>query len=200
MPATPALFATRKDLLDRSDVDLLTLLVVPTDREMVWSPELLRLAIMQGLESAAAADYTDEERESTRLALEVLDKALADASELVGGYGFAPAQASPLLARLTSIIALYFLYGHHQIPEHMERQFAAQLKLLDKMAAGQIKAGVAVEPAVPEDAIQITSERRRYGAPHPYRNLNQHTREWPTESTDGVAAPELPGDCEALCD
>lgn len=203
-PAAPfttlPLFATRKDLLDRSDVDLLTQLIVPTDREMVFSPELLRLVVEgeAGLDGEAAQDYTEEERQSIALALQVMDKALADASELVGGYGFTAAQSSPLLARVTSIIALYFLHGHHHIPEHIERQFNVQLKLLEKMASGQIKAGLPTDPVTPEDAIQITSERRRYGAPRPYRNPDQFTPEW------GVAGlgvrPELEGDCGVLCD
>ncbi len=155
------MLATRQDLLKRANVDVLLQLAVPTDFEMIFQPEMLRAAINGGV----LTGYTADEQSACAAALVVIDQALADADELVRGFGITAATASPLLARMTSTIALYYLYGLHSIPESVEAAYQAALKTLKGFANGDITIGVAPTDAAgtSPDVVLFASPTRRYG-------------------------------------
>ena len=87
-------FASRSDLLARSNARRLAQLAVPADMDMV-PDEALRAAIAGSDLSA----FSQAEQAALALALEAIDKALADADALILSYGIPDTVQTTLLAR-----------------------------------------------------------------------------------------------------
>lgn len=154
------MFATRSDLLARSSARRLAQLAVPTDVKMVVADEALRTAIAGGDLSA----LTPTDLASLDLALAAIDQALADAQQLVVSYGIPDTVANPLLARLTSNIALYYLQGAGRMTDDVQKVYDAAVGTLKAHARGELNLlPIAATPVLPEDQVLMSSDARRYG-------------------------------------
>jgi phage gp36-like protein len=153
-------FATRSDLLARSNARRLAQLAVPADVDM--PPEsALRIAIAGGDLTALTAN----EMASLNLALQTIDQALADASALIVSHGIPDTASSPLIARLCSTIALYYLQGAERMTVDEAKAYEGAIATLKSHARGEINLLAAVPDAtpLPEDQILIISAPHRYG-------------------------------------
>ena len=154
------MFATRPDLLARSNANRLAQLAVPADCDMV-SDEALRIAIAGGDLTA----YSTIDQATLALALTAIDNALADASALMAGYGVPDTVQTPLLARLASTIALYYLQGTGRMSEDVTKAYDATIKTLESFKKGLVSL-IPVSPSVPVAEIgagaEIGSGHRRY--------------------------------------
>ncbi len=153
-------FATRADLLARSNARRLAQLAVPADVDMP-PDDALRVAVAGG----SLAGYTQAQQESLTLALDAIDKALGDAEELVISYGIPVATQTPLLARLTSTIALYFLQGAERMTDDVSKAYDGAIATLKAHARGELNL-VPVPPVVPplsDNQVLMESAPRRYG-------------------------------------
>ena len=154
-------FATRADLLARSNARRLAQLAVPADMEMV-PDDALRVAVAAGDLTA----YTPSEQLALAAALDAIDKALGDADALILSYGIPATVQTTLIARLTSTIALYYLQGAERMTKEVQQAYDADIAMLNKHAAGQLN----LIPAAPTDPLPssdmaiIESRPSRYGA------------------------------------
>lgn len=157
-------FATRSDLLARSNARRLAQLAVPADVQMP-PVDALRVAIEGGDLSA----LTSEEHASITLALSAIDGALVDAAELLVSYRIPATSSSPLIARLCSTIAMYYLQGAERMTEDVLKAYDAAVATLKSHARGDLNL-LPVTPAqaaLPEDQVILASETRRYGSAVP---------------------------------
>ena len=156
----PPCFASRADLLARSNANRLANLAVPADMGMVPN-DALRTAIEGGdLSGFDAADQA-----ALALALDAIDKALADADALLLSYGIPRTAQSTLLARLASTIALYYLQGAERMSDDVQKAYEAAIKTLQSHSLGNLNLlpAPADEPApAATDAAHIISGRSRY--------------------------------------
>ncbi len=154
------MFATRSDLLARSNARRLAQLAVPADVQMP-PDDALRVAIAGGGLDA----YTVEEQSVIALALDAIDKALVDASELIASYGIPAATQTTLLARLCSTIALYYLQGAERMSKDVQDAYDSALDSLKRHSRGEMSLIPAdpTAPALPEDQVLFVSDARRYG-------------------------------------
>lgn len=153
-------FATRSDLLSRSNARRLAQLAVPADMDMP-PEESLRVAIAGGDLSACPV----AEQAALDAALATIDRALADASALLVSYQVPESAQSTLLARLASTVALYYLYGAESVPKEVQSAYDGVLLTLKSHARGDL-ALVPADPADPvpsADVATIESAGRRYG-------------------------------------
>lgn len=153
-------FATRADLLSRSNARRLAQLAVPADLAMV-PDDALRAAI----EGGDLSSYSEADQAALALALDAIDKALGDAQALLQSYGIPASVHSTLLARLASTVALYYLQGAERMTEDMQKAYDAVLKTLGDHSKGLLNLlpDDAAEPApVQNDAAFIVSGRSRY--------------------------------------
>ncbi len=154
-------FATRSDLLARSNARRLAQLAVPAD--MVMPPEsALRIAIDGGNLGA----YTIEQQTSLHEALVAIDKVLGDANELILSYGIPATVQTPLLARLASTIALYFLQGTEHMTDDVAKAYKGVIDMLKAHVSGEMNL---IPPSqdngsTSDDAVIFVSSSRRYGA------------------------------------
>lgn len=156
-------FATRADLLARSNARRLAQLAVPSDVDMV-PDDALRVAIAGG----DVTGFTPEEQAALALALDAIDKALADADALALSYGIPADAQSTLLARITSTLALYYLQGTERMTEDIQKAYDAQLALLTAHSKGTLNllpsAALAPGETPPSsDLAIIESQPPRYG-------------------------------------
>lgn len=154
-------FATRADLLARSNARRLAQLAVPADVDMV-PDDALRVAVAGG----DLTGYTQAQQSALTLALEAIDKALADADALVLSYGIPAAVQTTLLARLTSTIALYYLQGAERMTKDVQDAYDSTINTLKAHSRGELSLVPAV-PTVPplsEDQVLMQSSPRRYGS------------------------------------
>lgn len=155
-------FAARSDLLARSHARRLAQLAIPADLDMP-PLESLRVALAGGDLSA----YSTDDQQALTLALSAIDQALADADELMLSHGVPATAQTPLLARLASTIALYFLTGPENMTEEVRRAYEGAVATLKAHARGDM----ALVPPAPgetapgDDLVVITSASPRYGAP-----------------------------------
>ncbi|MDR0700956.1 MAG: DUF1320 domain-containing protein [Azoarcus sp.] len=154
------MFATRANLLARSNARRLAQLAVPADYPFPVDELLLRTAVDGG----DISGQPSEDQASIALALEAIDSALADADALLVSYGIPPEVQTTLLARLSSTVALYYLQGAERMTSDVQAAYDAVLELLDKYRKGALPGLV---PADPDDASLggeafIESGRRRY--------------------------------------
>jgi len=152
-------FATRTDLLARSNARRLAQLAIPADRDMV-PHEALR-AVIAGADLSV---YTAQDQASLTLALDAIDKALADADAVILSYGIPATVQTTLLARLCSTIALYYLQGAEQLDKPETSAYDAAIAMLKAHARGDSNL-IPVDPnaVVVEDTAIITSNQQRYG-------------------------------------
>lgn len=154
-------FATRADLLARSNARRLAQLAVPADLDMV-PDDALRAAIA----GDDLAGYSDTDQAALTLALDAIDKSLGDADALLQSYGIPANVQSTLLARLASTVALYYLQGAERMTEDMQKAYDAVLKTLGDHSKGTLNllpADGAEPPAPQVDAAIIISGHSRYG-------------------------------------
>ena len=164
-------FATRADLLRRSNARRLAQLVVPTDVATMPPVDALRVAI----EGGDLSSYSDDARRVMGLMLETIDNALGDADAVILSYGIPATVTNTLLSRIASTIAFYFLQGDDKITEEVKRSYDAVIKLLDQHKKGVLDLiNAPVEPVPPEtdDHAVITSSPSRYGS------RCSHTIDW----------------------
>ena len=153
-------FATRADLLARSNAMRLAQLAVPADMEMV-PDDALRIAIAGGDLSAFSAAV----RAALTEALATIDKALADADALILSYGIPSTVRTTLLARLASVIALYYLQGAERLDKQDAVAYEGAINTLKSHARGDVNL-IPAAPSAPvpsSDMAIITSNRGRYG-------------------------------------
>jgi phage gp36-like protein len=157
------MFATRADLLARSNASRLAQLAIPADREMV-DDAAIRLAITGG----DLSGYSAIDAESIALALLAIDDALADAGALMVGYGIPDTAQSTLLARMESTIAMYYLQGTERMCEDIDKAYQSVIKTLESHSKGVINL-VPVVPTVtdpllmsPGDSAEIIANPSRY--------------------------------------
>lgn len=156
-------FATRADLLARSNARRLAQLAVPADLPMP-PDEALRVAIVGG----SLSSYSGADQVSLTEALATIDKVLADADALILSYGIPATVQTTLLARLASTIALYYLQDAEGMTKEMADAFAGVVGTLKAHARGDINlAPAAPTDPVPEtDQVIIESAPGRYGYRH----------------------------------
>jgi phage gp36-like protein len=155
------MFASRLDLLARSNAQRLAQLAVPTDREMVVDEAALRIAINGG----SLTGYSDADVATINLALVAIDNALADADALLISYGIPDTVQTSLLARLASTVALYYLQGAERMTESLQVAYDNVIKQLNSHAKGDISLIPAVVTTPPQEmglGAEIFSGRSRY--------------------------------------
>lgn len=161
------MFATRSDLLARSNARRLAQLAVPADVQMP-PDDALRVAIAGG----DLAGYTQAQQDALTLALDAIDKALADADALLLSHGIpaAPdttAAALSQLARMSSTVALYYLQGAERMSDTVQHGYDDVTEKLMAHSQGKINL---VPPATPpvvqlsDDQVLMSSAPRRYGS------------------------------------
>lgn len=154
-------FATRADLLARSNARRLAQLAVPAD--MAMPPEdALRVAVAGG----DLSGYTPADQTALAAALVAIDNALADADALLVSYGINAAVVSTLLARLASTVALYYLQGAERMTDDVRKAYEAVLDTLKAHARGdvQLTPGIPDDPtSTADDTVVIESSPSRYG-------------------------------------
>lgn len=157
-------FASRSDLLARSNARRLAQLAVPADVDMV-PDEALRAAIAGSDLSA----FTQAEQAALALALEAIDKALADADALLLSYGIPATVQTSLLARLASTVALYYLQGAERMTEDVRKAYDGVIDTLKAHSRGDLDLipAAPTEPVPSNDAAIIESRPQRYGTYQP---------------------------------
>ncbi|MDD2722226.1 MAG: DUF1320 family protein [Gallionella sp.] len=153
-------FATRSDLLARSNARRLMQLAVPADVQMP-PDEALRVAISSGDLSA----LSNQDQASVTLALSAIDGVLADAAELLVSYRIPATASSPLIARLCSTIALYYLQGAERMTDEVKVAYEGAIATLKSHARGDLNLlpVTVAEAALPEGQVLFSSSPRRYG-------------------------------------
>lgn len=154
-------FATRVDLLARSNARRLAQLAVPADVAM--PPEAsLRIAIDAG----DLTGYSAEEQAAIALALDAIDKALADADALLLSYGLPDTLQTTLVARLSSTVALYYLQGAERMTDDVANAYKGVIDILKNHASGTLSLipPEPTDPVLSDDLVQLDSAARRYGS------------------------------------
>jgi phage gp36-like protein len=152
-------FATRTDLLARSNARRLFQLAVPAD--MAMPPEdALRVAIAGG----DLTIYDDADQLTLAAALAAIDDALADADSLMLSYGIPATVQTTLLARLASTIALYYLQGAERMTKEVQQAYDAAVAMLNKHSTGQLNLipAAPTDPVPSADVVTIESRPGRY--------------------------------------
>lgn len=153
-------FASRSDLLARSNARRLAQLAVPADMDMV-PEDALRTAI----EGGDLGGLTPREQEAVALALDAIDRALADADALLLSYSIPERVRTTLLARLASTVALYYLQGAEAMTDDVRRAYEGVLDTLKAHARGDISLvpPASDDPVPSDDLAIIESAPRRFG-------------------------------------
>lgn len=154
-------FASRTDLLARSNARRLAQLSVPADMDMV-PDEALRMAI-GGSDLSA---FSQAEQDALALALNAIDEALADADALILTYGIPDTVQTTLLARLASTVALYYLQGAERMTEDVRKAYDGVIETLKAHARGDLDLVPAAptDPVLSDDLVVIESKPSRYGS------------------------------------
>lgn len=154
-------YATRADLLARTNAQRLAQLAVPADVAMV-PLEVMRAAFSGG----GAGELDPATQQAVDLALEAVDHALADADVLMQSYGVPATASNTMLTRMACTLAMYYLQGGEGLSKDDAMAYDGVLRLLGQYRRGEIDLtpGVIVDPAVPEgDLVSIESAPGRYG-------------------------------------
>lgn len=152
-------FASRADLLARSNARRLGQLAVPADMDMV-PDDALRVAIAGG----DLSGFSDAEQAALALALGAIDESLQDADALLLSYGLPATAQSKLLARLASTVALFYLQGAERMTKEVSDAYDSAIGILKSHARGELNLlpTTQADTLPSEDAIVIESRRRRY--------------------------------------
>lgn len=137
-------FASRSDLLARSNARRLAQLAVPADVDMV-PDDALRAAIAESSLDA----FGPAVQAALALALEAIDKALADADALILSYGIPETVQTTLLSRLASTVALYYLQGAERMTDDVRRAYEGAVSTLKSHSRGELN----LVPAAPTDPV-----------------------------------------------
>lgn len=153
-------FATRADLLARSNARRLAQLAVPADMAMP-PDDALRLAVAGG----DLSGFTVAEQTALAAALDVIDQALADAEALILSYGIPATVQTTLLSRLASTVALYYLQGAERMTDDVRKAYEAVLATLKAHARGELDLipAAPADPVPSDDPVIIESAPGRYG-------------------------------------
>ncbi|WP_026600499.1 phage protein Gp36 family protein [Methylomonas sp. 11b] len=157
-------FATRADLLARSNARRLAQLAVPADKTM--PPEAaLRVAIDGG----DLTGYTADEQVALTLALDAIDTALNDAEQVLIGAGVPDGTQTSLLARMASTIALFYLQGAERMTAEVQKAYDGVMDMIKMFKRGELDLVPApppgpLDPVISEDLVQFESSSRRYGS------------------------------------
>lgn len=127
------MFATRQDLLTRSNARRLAQLVVPTDLAMVQL-DVMRTALTGGSIASEPSDV----KAAVAEALSAIDHALTDAHELIVGYGVPTTAISATLTRMCCTVALYYLQGAEGLDKTDGMAYDGVIKLLEQHKRGLI--------------------------------------------------------------
>jgi phage gp36-like protein len=157
-------FATRADLLARTNARRLAQLAMPTDVEMV-DDAALRVAIGGG----SLSGYSAEQQAAIELMLGAIDDALKDADSAIVSYGVPATASDTMLTRLACTLAYYYLQGMERLTEDTRLAYADAMDQLRRHAQGLINlvptaAPNPGEPALAGDFVVIESKPRRYAA------------------------------------
>jgi phage gp36-like protein len=153
------MFASLADLLARSNARRLFQLAVPADRRMP-TDDAMRAAMGGG----DLTIYGIEVAETLGLALAAMRGALADAQALMVGYGVPLTASGPLVARLCSTVALYYLQGAERMTDDVRRAYESAMGTLKDYARGEVELMPPAPGAAPvDDEILIESGPGRYG-------------------------------------
>ncbi len=155
-------FASRSDLLARCNARRLAQLAVPADVAML-PDHALRAAIEGGVLTA----YTADEQAVIAQALHAIDTALADADELVVSFGIPAAVRTPLLARLASTVALFYLQGGERMTEQVQKEYDAAVETFRQHSRGTLNLipPLPTDPVLVDGGSEILSSPARYVAP-----------------------------------
>lgn len=153
-------FATRADLLARSNARRLAQLAVPADMDMP-PDDALRVAVAGGDLSV----FTVAEQAALAAALDTIDRALGDAEALILSYGIPVTVQTTLLARLASTVALYYLQGAERMTDDVRKAYEAVINTLKAHARGELDLipAVPTDPVISDDLVTIDSAPSRYG-------------------------------------
>nr|VFJ90837.1 MAG: Protein of unknown function (DUF1320) [Candidatus Kentron sp. LFY] len=152
-------FATRADLLARSNAHRLLHLAVPTDEDPP-PEEMLRIAIEDG----DLSGYTQDDRDAISGALVVIDTALADADAMIRSYGIPEGTQTPVLARLAATLSLCYLQQTVKgvaLDEDTKRAHDGVIATLSSHARGILDLVPPIAAPSGED-ILVESSPRRY--------------------------------------
>lgn len=156
-------FATRADLLARTNARRLAQLAVPAD--MVMPPEAaLRVAIDGG----SLTGYTADEQTALAGALDAIDTCLADADQVLIGAGVPDGTQTTLLARMASTIALFYLQGAERMTAEVQKAYDGVTDMIKMFKRGELDLVPTpppgpLDPVVSDDLVQFESSARRYG-------------------------------------
>lgn len=152
-------FASRSDLLARSNARRLAQLAVPADVDMV-PDDALRAAIA----GSGLGAFSPAEQAALVLALEAIDDALSDADALILSYGIPATVQTTLLARLASTVALYYLQGAERMTDDVRKAYEGVRETLKAHSRGDLDLipAAPVDPAPSGDLVFIESQPRRY--------------------------------------
>lgn len=152
-------FATRADLLARSNARRLSQLAVPADMAMP-PDDALRVAVAGGDLSV----FTVLEQTALAAALVAIDNALADAEALILSYGIPATVQTTLLSRLASTVALYYLQGAERMTDDVRKAYEAELATLKAHARGELDLipAAPADPVPSDDLVIIESAPWRY--------------------------------------
>lgn len=153
-------FASRADLLARSNARRLAQLAVPADVAMPRD-DALRAAIND--EDLTA--YTIAEQDALQLALDTMDKCLADADALILSYDIPATVQTSLLARIASTIALYYLQGVERMTDELNTAYKDCIGKLEAHKQGKqnLIPPAPDAPVIEGDVIVVESAGSRYG-------------------------------------
>ncbi len=153
-------FASRSDLLARSNARRLAQLAVPADVDMV-PDEALRAAIA----GSNLGGFTPAEQAALALAMVAIDEALADADALLLSYGIPATVQTSLLARLASTVALYYLQGAERMTDDVRKAYDGVIDTLKAHSRGDLDLipAAPTDPVPSDDAAIIGSRPSRYG-------------------------------------
>ncbi len=153
-------FATRADLLARSNARRLAQLAVPADMDMP-PDDALRVAVAGG----DLSSFTVAEQAALAAALDTIDRALGDAEALILSYGIPATVQTTLLARLASTVALYYLQGAERMTDDVRQAYEAVIATLKAHARGDLDLipTVPTDPVLSDDLVTIESAPSRYG-------------------------------------
>ena len=152
-------FATRADLLARSNARRLAQLAVPADMAMP-PDDALRLAVVGG----DLSGFTPAEQTALAAALVAIDNALADAEALILSYGIPATVQTTLLSRLASTVALYYLQGAERMTDDVRKAYEAVIATLKAHARGELDLipAAPADPVPSDDLVIIESAPGRY--------------------------------------
>ncbi|MBD9362911.1 phage protein Gp36 family protein [Methylomonas fluvii] len=157
-------FATRADLLARTNARRLFQLAVPADVAMPPDASL-RLAIDGG----DLSGYTPGEQAALGLALDAIDTALADADQVLISAGVPDGTQTSLLARMASTIALFYLQGAERMTAEVQKAYDGVMDMIKMFKRGELDLVPSpppgpLDPVISEDLVQFDSAARRYGS------------------------------------